>query len=293
MPPSRLRQLLKFIRVFGLGAALRLWWVLLRGADAQTGLLRLPVPGLSSPLTLRERDLPIFWQIWVMRENDFSKLAQAAQVSSTYNAMLRGGHTPVVVDCGGHVGLSAVWFAAQFPKATIYTIEPSDANFALLETNTKAYRNIIPLKGGVWSQACHLEIANPGSGSASFQLREVFDAEAARRSDLLRAYTIDEVAAMGPQNRLLLVKIDVEGAEAELFRDPGPWLGEVPALVIELHDWLLPGQGTSRNFFRRIGAYPFDVILQGENLLVFSVAGRNEEASSPSEPLAPAAAMVS
>lgn len=270
MPPSRLRQLIKFIRVFGLAPGSRLWWAVLRHrADSQTGRIHLPVPGLIAPLQVRERDLPIFWQIWVMRENDFGGMSQSAGVQALYRQSLSSGRTPVIVDCGGHVGLSAVWFASQFPKATVYSIEPSDANYAMLQANSKAYRNIVPLNGGVWSRSCHLEISNPDSGSASFRLREVDEPENVDSGDLLRAYTIDEVAGMVNEGQLLLVKIDIEGAESEVFRAPGPWLESVAAIVIELHDWLLPGQGTSANFFRSIAGFPFDVILQGENLLVF------------------------
>lgn len=269
MPPSRLRQLLKFVRVFGLGGGLRLWWALSRRPESGSDVLHLPVPGLAAPLALRKRDLPIFWQIWVMRENDFASLPQAEKVDRVYRDILEAGQIPVIVDCGGHVGLSAVWFASKFPRAKLYSVEPSDANFAMLCGNAKAYPQIQPIHGGVWSQSCHLEISNPGSGSASFRLREVFDEGEGASAECLRAYTIDEIAALEARSRLLLVKIDVEGAESEVFRDPGPWLSQVQAIVIELHDWLLPSQGTSRNFFQQISRQPFDVVLQGENLLAF------------------------
>ena|SRR5579875_1111135 len=124
MPPSRLRQLMKFVRVFGISGGLRLWMTLLRHGK-KPGLVRLPVPGLAAPLTMRPRDLPIFWQIWVMRENDFSSLPQGRGVKASYEAMLAAGQTPLILDCGGHVGLSAVWFASRFPKAKVYSVEPS------------------------------------------------------------------------------------------------------------------------------------------------------------------------
>jgi FkbM family methyltransferase len=287
MPPSRLRQLLKFLRVFGVSGGLRLWWSLIRQANAK-GTLELPVPGLRAPLRVRPRDLPIFWQIWVMRENDFSTLPQARQVQATYEAMLAQGRTPVIVDCGAHIGLSAVWFATRFPAAKVYSVEPSDANFSMLQANTRPYANVEPINGGVWSQSCHLEISNPNSGSASFQLREVFDAEATGRTDLLRAFTIDEIAHRDPNGSLLLTKIDIEGAEAEVFRSPAPWMSEVPVIVTEIHDWLLPGQGTSRNLFRRIGEQGFDVVLQGENLLLFRTQAAPARAEAPRDPAASA-----
>jgi len=267
MPESRLIQLLKFIRVFGITGGIRLWFSLLLQAGSASLLLR--VPGMASPIHLRQRDLPIFWQILVMRENDFQSLPQAARMSDIYNRILAEGKRPLIVDCGGHIGLSTVWFASRFPEALIYCIEPDESNFALLQQNTKPYTNVIPLRGGVWNRSCHLEISNPLSGSASFRLREVFDPVASEEAKLLRAYTIEEIVHKEEANRLFLVKIDIEGAESQVFQESTGWLGNTTMVIIELHDWLLPGQGTSKNFFKRLGESNFDVVLHGENLLLF------------------------
>ncbi|WP_433974178.1 FkbM family methyltransferase [Tunturiibacter lichenicola] len=283
MPTSRLRQLLKFIRVFGITDGIRLWFSLL----FQTGpSIQLQLPHLPSPIQLRRHDLPIFWQIMIMKENDFHSLPQASRVSDTYKKILSEGNRPIIVDCGGHIGLSAVWFASRFPEATLYCIEPDKSNFNLLQQNTAAYPNVICLNGGVWNKPCHLEIQNPLSGSASFQLRELSISDSAERPNVLRAYTIPEVLQLEEKNRLFLVKMDIEGAEAQVFQEPTPWLAQTAVMIIELHDWLMPGQGTSRNVFKRLGENNLDVILQGENLLLFQipdaqVPNANKTASEP------------
>ena len=270
MPESRLRQLLKFIRVFGITGGIRLWFSLLTQSTSESLTLR--VPGMDSPIHLRRRDLPIFWQILVMQENDFQSLPQAARMASIYKTILAEGKRPLIVDCGGHVGLSTVWFASRFPEAIIYCIEPDQSNFALLQQNTKPYANVFPLRGGVWNRSCHLEISNPLSGSASFQLREVSDPTPAEESSLLRAYTIEEIVRKEEANQLFLVKIDIEGAEAQVFQESTKWLQDTTMVIIELHDWLLPGQGTSKNLFKRLSENNFDVVIRGENLLLFQVS---------------------
>jgi FkbM family methyltransferase len=269
MPTSRLRQLLKFIRVFGLSGGIRLWCALLLRTSRNTPSFELQLPNLPAPIRLRPTDLPIFWQIMVMRENDFASLPQARKVSETYRNILSSGRKPVIVDCGGHVGLSAVWFASQYPEAKIYTVEPDASNFAMLQQNTKAYSNVSALNGGIWNRSCHLEILNPQGGSASFRLQETPEVEQHEKSNLLRSYTIDEISTIEPGNQLFLVKIDIEGAEADLFREPAPWFQSAAMVIIELHDWLFPGLGTSRSFFRRLGESNFEVALHGENLLLF------------------------
>jgi hypothetical protein len=68
----------------------------------------------------------------------------------------------------------------------------------------------------------------------------------------------------------LLIKIDIEGGEQFLFASNTDWLGLFPLIIIELHDWMLPWSGNSRNFFRRIAEYEFDVVHRGENLFLFN-----------------------
>jgi hypothetical protein len=51
-----------------------------------------------------------------------------------------------------------------------------------------------------------------------------------------------------------ILKIDIEGAEKEVFADSTAWLGRVRAIIIELHDRLKPG--CSRSFYN--GSNGFD-----------------------------------
>jgi hypothetical protein len=54
-------------------------------------------------------------------------------------------------------------------------------------------------------------------------------------------------------DRVNLFKIDIEGAEYEVFSDPesSEWIASVDAIAIELHDRFRPG--CSRAFFSRVG----------------------------------------
>lgn len=268
MPSSRIRQLLKFAKVFGLLAGTRLWISLFWQSILRRDTLKLCVPGIASPIYLRGSDLPIFWQILIMRENCFDAFPQSVHVRRDYDRLAAKGCAPVILDCGGHIGLSAVWFATNFPKAIICTVEPNAENFVLLKKNTCAYSNIFSVNGGIWSRSCWLTILNPESGSASYRVKE-----SGRQGDSdhpadLRAYTIDEILLKTPGSRLLLAKIDIEGAESELFKSASA-LTFSSMLIIELHDWLMPGLGTSRSFFKWLAQNDFDVVLQGENLLLF------------------------
>ena len=66
-----------------------------------------------------------------------------------------------------------------------------------------------------------------------------------------------------------LLKIDIEGAEEELFSQNTDRLAAFPLIIIELHDWMLPGRASSRPFLRWHAEQDRDFVLAGEN--VFSV----------------------
>jgi hypothetical protein len=67
-----------------------------------------------------------------------------------------------------------------------------------------------------------------------------------------------------------IFKIDIEGGESDLFKKDFEWVDSFPMLVIELHDWMLPFQGSSRSFFKAISAYDFDIVYRGENIFCFN-----------------------
>jgi len=274
VPKSRLRQLIKYIRVFGIVAGTRLWLsLLLKQLRFRSGVIAINIPGLEAPIHLRPQDLQIFWQIMVMRENDFQSLPEASRELDVYKQILADGNRPVIVDCGGHIGLSAVWFASRFPEAVVYSVEPDTANFQMLNQNTRAYPNIVPIQGGIWSRSCLLEISNPKSGSASFRLQEIPESTSPERAAVLQGYAIGDIVGREASNRLFLVKMDIEGAESEVFRRPAEWMNSAAVMIIELHDWLMPGQGTSRNLLARVSENHFDVHFRGENLILFRLTG--------------------
>ncbi|WP_342353833.1 hypothetical protein [Methylobacterium dankookense] len=56
----------------------------------------------------------------------------------------------------------------------------------------------------------------------------------------------------GPNASLLLVKIDIEGFESELFASNTEWVDKAFAIIIEIHDDRLPGQHSSRAMQRAL-----------------------------------------
>ncbi len=61
-----------------------------------------------------------------------------------------------------------------------------------------------------------------------------------------------------------------------MFSGGTDWLDQFYVAAIELHDWMLPGQASSRPFLSAVAALDRDFLFRGEN--VFSIANRPPDA---------------
>ncbi|MEQ1529282.1 MAG: FkbM family methyltransferase, partial [Methylococcales bacterium] len=175
------------------------------------------LPGFDAPIYLRDciGDHAIFWQCLVMNQYDFSHFPQAERLNAKYNEIVSSGQTPLIIDCGGNIGLSAVWFATKFPKAKIYVIEPDNANVEMLKLNVSIFgERIVVLNGGIWNEAGYLQIINPDAGPSAFRVQLTKQPDI---SNAIRCFTIDEICSLANVNHPLIIKIDSEGAQKDLF----------------------------------------------------------------------------
>jgi FkbM family methyltransferase len=149
-------------------------------------------------------------------------------------------HSPeIIIDAGANIGLSAVDFALRYPLARIIAIEPEMANFRLLRKNVTSFQNIIPLQAALWNQETTLALVDPGTGAWGFQT--VANAPAGERIQTVTAITIEAIEATFQITRIDLLKLDIEGAEKEVFENSSSWLPTVRALIVELHDEIRAG----------------------------------------------------
>jgi FkbM family methyltransferase len=148
-----------------------------------------------------------------------------------------------IVDAGANIGLTSIFFAMKFPAASVLAIEPEKENFKLLEQNTQKFPNIVPIRAALWSENKPLQLANPDNSSWAFQTsasgsqpientQETHQVRGINMENILREYGIDHVD---------LLKIDIEGAEKEVFEVNTSWVDCVDVIVIELHDRLKSG----------------------------------------------------
>jgi len=210
-------------------------------------------------------DQAVLEQIFFTEEFNISTAPQFAWVRAAYDRSLAAGETPLIIDCGSNIGLSALYFARHLPKARVVGIEPARDNVDLARRNTGHNPLIEIIEAAVSDDARPLEIADPSAEKFAYRMQEANPSS----TRLVDALTIPSLMQRYGARRNLIVKVDIEGGEHALFRSNTGWLDHTDLMIAETHDWLFPGQGTSRTLFQAVAGRTFEVIHKGEFISFF------------------------
>jgi FkbM family methyltransferase len=147
-----------------------------------------------------------------------------------------GLHEPrVIVDLGANIGFSTIALARRYPTARFICVEPTAESRSLLERNLGLNgidATILPyaIVGNAGRYSLHsadYPAANNVSPSAEG------DIEGITLGDLLDRVGVEQVD---------LLKIDIEGAERQVFEAAEGWASRVNAIIGELHEGLTTEQ---------------------------------------------------
>jgi FkbM family methyltransferase len=270
---EKLKRLPNFLARFGVVHGLRLGLgVGGSGGDTRAPLRRVSVPGYDAPIILRRNrsDYSIFWQCLVQNQYDIGKFDQMAELLRRSVVMQARGEVPVIIDGGGNIGLALRSFAEDFPFAHIVCVEPDSDNMAVLARNAECLGDRATLvQGAIASRSGHSRVIAHERGSAGL-MTEYCEADA---DGAVPALTIPELAAKVPGGRPWIVKLDIEGAQDELFSQNTDWVAEAELIILEPDDWAFPWSGSTVNFFRALSQHRFDYLLDGELVLCFRHRG--------------------
>lgn len=149
-----------------------------------------------------------------------------------------------IIDAGANVGYSAVWFATHFPSSRVIAVEPDDANVEILRSNVAHLANVSVVHGALSATSGESIIVDPGEGPWGYRTWQPPSTGAPVEISVrgsVRSFTVDELIDEFRLGRVGLAKIDIEGAELEVFRQSGRWIDSVDCVMVELHDRFRPG----------------------------------------------------
>jgi len=186
-------------------------------------------------------------------------------VNRLYTDILKRGKRPLIIDGGANIGASVLWFASKYPAAHIVAIEPAPDNCSLLRKNVQQF-GVDIWQVGLGASEDSLNLIDPGYGEWAYRTVK------GETGIKVRIVTLEGVIATKHNPALFepfLLKVDIEGGEAGMFDGNDNPARLFPVIVIELHDWMLPGEGSSESFLRFHTETRRDFIQRGEN--IFSI----------------------
>lgn len=210
----------------------------------------LQVPGIKNEIHLRKDadDIKLFKQLLIHKEYEF-KTSLAPEF---------------IIDAGANIGLSALFFAQQYPNALVVAIEAEKENYELLCRNTKNYPNIQSLNAGLWYKSTTLEVTSQNVGSTGFMVNETDPTN----PNGLKAWSTQDILEKYNRVYIDIFKIDIEGAEKELLMENTSWLQNTRIVILELHD--RKKAGCSQAFFHAFKNLNFECHPFGQNFLLFN-----------------------
>ncbi len=145
--------------------------------------------------------------------------------------------SPFIIDCGGHIGTTALYFKRKYPNAEILVFEPSPVPLKLLKINIKQnnYKNIKVVQAAVGAK----------TGTISFYIRKDPEKESwGDTTNIKMRYNPEEYKNIAVKQVRLskyidkpvnLLKLDIEGMEAQVLKEVANKLHFVKNLIIEYH----------------------------------------------------------
>ncbi len=185
-----------------------------------------------------------------------------------FNKYLKSKKKLLIVDCGSNIGSSMRYFKEMFDRSKIVAIEPEKNNFEFSKLNVSS--NDVEFINSAVS-----------SSNKNFQIRKSKDPRAHsinylnKNKNNKKALLIDQIVKENKNCLPFIVKIDIEGAELDLFKKNINWLNDFNIILIELHDWMLPNKSISSSFIKSLSLTlkknKRDLIIQGENLISIKI----------------------
>ena len=184
---------------------------------------------------------------------------------------LQSNNKPLIIDCGSNIGCSSEYFRRVFEGSHIVQIESNTKSIEFSKKNIFD-QNVDYINKAISSDNKSYYIDDSSVDNRSSKISEEGDYK-------VESITVDQILKKYDKKTYpFIIKIDIEGFEANLFEKNYDWVNKFDIIIIELHDWMLPGKANSYNFINSISENmknkdKRDLIISGENLISIRIDG--------------------
>jgi FkbM family methyltransferase len=166
-----------------------------------------------------------------------------------------------IIDAGGNIGLTSLFFLENFDRPNIICVEPEIENFKSLELNIDNNSNckVVKINGAVWSSNCKIKIINDFRDKLDWSCR----VEETRDAAGIQAYSINQLIEDNNFKELDILKMDIEGSEKQVFTSPSSnldFLKITKCIALEIHDEF----DCRSDIYKVLNDFDFKLFNQGE-----------------------------
>jgi FkbM family methyltransferase len=137
-------------------------------------------------------------------------------------------NSPVIFDCGANVGTSCLYFKKIFPNAKLKAFEADPEIAKILLLNLRDVKDVQVINKAIWINNNGIEISLEGADAASmYGNKNKVKVDSVRLKDLIET-----------EEKIDMLKIDIEGAEVDVIKDCKESLGKVENIFIEFHSFI-------------------------------------------------------
>ncbi|MFJ8143348.1 FkbM family methyltransferase [Streptomyces sp. NPDC096013] len=214
--------------------------------DDRLLLFTFATPGGPARVFIRrnQSDLLILWQIFLRR---FYELDHHYALDRPVDRL------ETIVDLGGNTGLAAAYLTARYRPGRLLSVEPMAESRAVLHRNAAlseadwivepcavdgSERELEFAVSGFWDTCTAVPAVHELRRTRPYRLENVLT----RPPRTVPATTLDRLLDRHGFDHVDLLKVDVEGSEAEIFAVPRPWMERVERIVLEVHDKYIDGE---------------------------------------------------
>jgi len=211
------------------GASSKLLWL----ADRVIRKLGLPPIRLPVTLTLKT-NFGILSFVVRVGETDIL-VVEEIFLNNEYAAILKNVPSDIrtIVDVGANIGASVLLWSRAFPRARILAVEPDSENMKLCrKAATLGGANAAFVEAFIGGTPRRAAI-DRGNGAWAYRLAS----DPGSTAEGIPVVTLGElIVSSGIGTPVDLIKLDCEGAEAEIMPRCASWIQSVRWLAIELHE---------------------------------------------------------
>ncbi len=138
-----------------------------------------------------------------------------------------------ILDLGANVGYAAAFFAHRYPNARIVAVEPDAENLKMARRNAISVRcgdRCRFVRGAAWNRETVVHLHHEGPAYAYH-----VEQQAAPGRIPVRAFSVPALLRQAGMTHVDLMKVDIEGAERQVFATAGEWARNVSCIICELH----------------------------------------------------------